>query len=172
MPRRPEGLKPQDVAVALRLALGPEAAYDEIAADLSMSASTAHASVRRLQRAGLLRPESRSVNRHALLEFLEHGLRYVFPATPDAMARGVPTAYSGPLLASEIVAEDAVVWADPDGRARGHAIPPLVEKAATLPTKCPAVYDLLTLVDAIRIGRVRERSRAMALLKEHLTVAA
>ena len=169
---KPTALKPQDVAVALRLAVNPRGTYLDLGADLSLSASTAHESVVRLHLAGLLRPESHDVNRHALLEFLEHGLRYVFPVRPESNVRGVPTAYSAPCLAKEIVAGDVVVWADPRGSVTGQRIAPLIERAAELPAKCPWLYDLLTLADAIRIGRVRERAIAVAKLTERLVVAA
>lgn len=172
MPNKPQALKPQDVAVVLRLAVAPDASYGKLAADLSMSQSTAHESVERLQLAGLLRPESRQVNRHALLEFLEHGVRYVFPAKPASKALGVPTAYSSPFLANEIVADDVIVWPDSRGSVTGQSIPPLLDRAAELPTRCPQVYELLTLVDAIRIGRVRERAKAVERIKERLAVAA
>lgn len=166
-----ESLKPYDVVVALRLASSPEASYGEIAADLSMSPSTAHESVMRLQTAGLLRPDSRKINRHSLIEFLEHGVRYMFPVRLEARTRGVPTAYSAPALSGEIVSDDAVVWPDVNGAALGASITPLHSKAEELPTKCPAVYELLTLVDAIRIGRIRERSRAMEKLRARLAPA-
>ena len=55
-------LKPVDVVVALRLAEAPEAKYEQLSADLGISSSTAHESVRRLQAAGLLRPGTRVVN--------------------------------------------------------------------------------------------------------------
>lgn len=171
MPKQ-EALKPHDVVVALRLAESPNASYAALAADLSMSASTAHESVERLQWAGLLRPESRQVNRHSLVEFLEHGIRYAFPAQLQAQARGIPTAHSGPLLANEIIADDTIVWPNVKGTAFGAAITPLYSKAQELPKKCPPVYELLTLVDAIRVGRVRERSKAVEKLKKRLSPAA
>lgn len=172
MPNKPQALKPQDVAVVLRLAVAPDASYAKLAGDLSMSPSTAHESVERLQLAGLLRPESRRVNRHSLLEFLEHGVRYMFPAKPGSKARGIPTAYSSPFLANEIVADDVIVWPDHRGSVTGQSIPPLINRAGELPTRCPQVYELLTLVDAIRIGRVRERAKAVEKIKERLAVAA
>lgn len=170
MPRQ-EALKPQDVAVALRLAEMPEASYVALGADLSMSPSTAHASVERLQRAGLLRPDSRQVNRHFLMEFLEHGVRYMFPAQLDVSARGVPTAYSGPALASEFISGDMLVWPDVKGSVVGQSMTPLYENAGELVSTCPSVYELLTLVDAIRIGRVRERAAAVKKIKERLALA-
>ncbi|MGQ0640428.1 MAG: MarR family transcriptional regulator [Gemmatimonadaceae bacterium] len=135
-----------------------------------MSASTAHGSVERLQVAGLLRPDSREVNRHYLLEFLEHGVKYAFPAALRSRAKGIGTAHSGPALSKEIIADDAIVWPDAHGNVVGQAIPPLWE-TADLPNKCPFVYDLLTLVDAVRIGRARERSKAVELLRQRLAFA-
>lgn len=171
MPKQ-EALKPQDVAVALRLAEMPEASYLALGADLAMSPSTAHGSVERLQLAGLLRPDSRQVNRHFLMEFLEHGVRYTFPAKLGVRARGVPTAWSGPALASDFISGDTIVWPDVKGNAVGQSMAPLYEKAAELANKCPSVYELLTLVDAIRIGRVRERATAIEKIRERLAPAA
>jgi len=156
-----EPLKPVDVVVGLRLAEAPEAKYDELSHDLGISSSTAHAAVRRLQAAGLLRPSSRVVNWLALQEFLAHGLRYVFPARPGERVRGVPTAHAGPPLAKHIVANDAIVWPNAEGPAEGEAIAPLYPQAVELPHRSPAAYEMVTLADAIRVGGTRERRRAL-----------
>lgn len=169
--RRQEALKPHDVVVALKLLEAPGASYNTLSSDLSMSSSTAHESVERLQIAGLLRPDTREVNRHYLLEFLEHGVKYAFPAKLDVPTKGVGTAHSGPALANEIVADEAIVWPDAHGNAYGRSMTPLWA-VEDLPNKCPYVYELLTLVDAIRVGRVRERSRAVEKLKKRLAFAA
>src|SRR5260370_24466710 len=116
-----EPLKPVDVVVGLRLAEAPEAKYDQLSADLGISSSTAHASVRRLQAAGLLRPSTRRVNWLAFQEFLAHGFRYAFPAPPGERARGVPTAHAGPPLARPIVPGDVIVSPDAAGPAAGGA---------------------------------------------------
>ncbi|MGH7537642.1 MAG: helix-turn-helix domain-containing protein [Gemmatimonadales bacterium] len=164
-------LNPVDVPVALRLADAPEASYQRISDDLGISPSTAHKSVQRLQHAGLLRPESRTVNWLALRDFLGHGLRYVFPARPGAVVRGVPTSHSGPPLAEHIRAEDAIVWPHAEGPATGAEIVPLYPQALRLPARSPRVYELLTLADALRVGRARERKLAMELLERRLNPA-
>jgi hypothetical protein len=165
-------LKPVDIAVALRLAAAPEAKYDQLSADLGISSSTAHAAVRRLQVAGLLRPGSRAVNRLAFQEFLEHGVRYAFPARPGAEVRGIPTAHAGPPLAGHIVAEDLFVWPSASGPAIGRAVAPLYPGATELPARCPSVYESLTLVDALRVGRARERKLAAEALGQKLQATA
>jgi hypothetical protein len=165
-------LKPVDVVVGLRLAEAPGATYQHLSADLGISASAAHASVRRLQAAGLLRPGSRVVNRLALGEFLAHGVRYAFPAHPGAVVRGVPTAHAAPPLADHIVAEDVLVWPSPSGGSTGRAIAPLYPRAVELPRRCPGVYRTLALVDALRVGRARERKLAVEAIRGRLATAA
>ncbi len=167
-----QSLKPVDLAVGLRLAEAPEAKYDQLSADLGISASTAHGAVRRLQVAGLLRPGSRAVNRLAFQKFLEHGVRYAFPARLGAEVRGIPTAHAGPPLARHIVAEDVLVWPSASGPAVGHAVVPLYRGATELPDRCPSVYESLTLVDALRVGRARERKLAAEALWQKLQAQA
>lgn len=158
-------LKPLDIAVAIGHAVEPDHAtptYAEMGARLRLSPSTVHESVRRLQAAGLLRPGTRQPNRSALREFVTHGLRYAFPPALGPTARGVPTAHSGPPLRDQFDAADALVWPHPGGTVRGASIAPLYPGATSLPERAPEVYRLLTLVDAIRAGRARERNAAIA----------
>lgn len=162
-------LKPLDVVVALRLADAAGATYEELARALGVSPSMAHGSVRRLRHAGLVRPDSRAVNRLALLEFLEHGVRYAFPARPGSTVRGVPTAHAAPPLADRIVAEDALVWPAATGAVRGRAVVPLYPRAVELPERSPGLYESVALVDAIRVGRARERRLAVDQLRRRLT---
>ena len=96
----------------------------------------------------------------------------MFPAKLDAPATGVPTAYSTPVFGSEIIADEAIVWPSINGSVVGQSMTPLYENAPQLPQRCPSLYDLLTLVDAIRVGRVRERAKAIEKLKARIDRAA
>lgn len=169
---RPLSLRPVDVPVALRLAEAPGPSYQILAADLGISPSWAHAAVQRLEQAGLLLPASRSVNWLALREFLAHGLRYAFPARAGERVRGVPTAHAAPPLAAHILAEDALVWPRADGPVSGQAITPLYPQAIELPERRPSLYELLALADALRVGRARERKRALEELDARIGHAA
>ncbi|HJS46565.1 MAG TPA: hypothetical protein VJ773_01125 [Gemmatimonadales bacterium] len=124
-----------------------------------MSPSVLHGAVRRLGLAGLLLPGTRQPNRSALLEFIEHGVRYAFPGTLGPVSRGVPTAHAGPDLAGTVVGEP-VVWASAEGASVGAAVAPLHPRADRLPELAPDVYAALALVDALRVGRARERTLA------------
>jgi len=161
-------LHPIDVPVALSLVEAPQATFQQISEMLGISSSTAHAAIARLRQAGLVRKENLEVARSALLEFLEHGVRYAFPAVVQTEGRGVPTAHAGPLMCADIVADTPFVWPAARGGAVGPSIAPLLRQAVELPVRSPGVYALLTVVDALRVGRVRERELAIGLLKSRL----
>ena len=107
--------------------------------------------------------------RAALEEFVLHGVRYAFAPKRTGVVRGLPTAYAAPVLASRIsVADDdiAPVWADAHGERRGEGIEPLYPSAPVAAREDPRLYALLALVDALRIGRARERRIAEQLLRK------
>ena len=78
------------------------------------------------------------------------------------MSRSPRTTRAAPPLADHIVAEDILVWPSISGQSTGRAIAPLYPRAVELPRRCPSVYQSLALVDALRVGRVRERKLALA----------
>ena len=165
-------LKPQDALVLLKLTVAGNAwSYPSLAESLGMSASEVHAAVGRAGRSGLYDAKHRSPNRKALLEFLVHGLRYVFPAERGALTRGLPTAHAVPPLKAKIQAsaDPPPVWPDPEGTVRGEELRPLYPSVPGAARRDPALYELLALVDAIRGGRARERKLAIAELQARLS---
>jgi len=160
-------LRPSDLAVVLSLSIlrdGAKVTLSQLGKILGLSSSTTFEAVQRLQRAGLLRPGTREPNRHALRNFLEHGVRHAFPPALGREVRGVPTAHAGPELSQQFDSVRPLVWPDPNRSVRGTALTPLFPQATNLPERAPAIYNALTLVDALRVGRARERSAAMAAL--------
>jgi hypothetical protein len=154
---------PFDVVLALAL-LRESGTLARLADVLAVVPSQVHAGLRRLDRAGLMRPGVRAVNPRALAEFILFGVRYAFPAVRGPLAEGVPTAYSAPPLAAHLDAVDVVVWpaSSAPHAVRGFCVRPLYRGAATLVETSPSTYGLVTLVDALRIGdpRVRDLARA------------
>ena len=168
-------LKPQDLLVLLKVAANPPQrwTYAALGEALSMSASETHACVKRAVASGLAVATSRtewSPVRPNLLEFMLHGVRYIWPATPGPVKRGVPTAFGVEPLAGQLNAApgEAPVWAHPEGKAKGPTLPPLYRTAPQAALADPALHRLLALLDALRIGRARERSLAAALMKAEL----
>ena len=137
--------------------------YAVVAGELEMSASEFHAAVRRLGQAGLVDPKDRRIRQGAVREFLIHGLRYVFPATPGGLTRGMPTSFAAPPL-SELISfgkENAPVWPDALGDSLGYGIEPLHPSAPKAARRDGRLYELLALIDALREGRNRERQIAI-----------
>ena len=165
-------LRPQDAVVLLKLAIAGGAwTYPSLADSLGMSSSEVHGAVARAKRAGLYNEQQRGPNRKALIEFLVHGIRYVFPAERGSMTRGLPTAHAAPPLSSKIMADGSPppVWPDAEGKVRGEGLRPLYRSVPAAARRDPALYELLALVDAIRGGRARERSLAVAELESRLS---
>lgn len=165
--------KSLDIVVLLKLLLDrKKRPYAVLSKELGISASEIHASVRRGIEAGLIDPESHLPLRKPLEEYLLHGVRYAFPAKPGPVARGIPTAYSAPPLADKISSGDLPpVWPDPFGPVRGVAVEPLYSSVVKAARLDPPLYELLALVDALRIGRARERNLAEEELKKRITHA-
>src|SRR3954465_7452271 len=102
-------LKPQDVAIVLQLCRFAERPpYPDIAAALAISASEAHAGVKRAHAARLVHgPElDYRPNRRAIEEFVLHGVKYAFPASRGELTRGVPTAHAAEPLKSKLAEVD------------------------------------------------------------------
>ncbi len=168
-------LRPVDICVLLRLTLesAESRSFQHLASDLVLSASEVHGSVGRAEQSGLLRREGRRrhVNRSGLLEFLEHGLRYAFPSEKGALTRGMPTAFAAEPLRSVLQGDAGLVpvWPHAEGTARGYAFTPLYKHAPDAALKDKALYELFSLADALRDGRVRERALAFEELRKRVS---
>jgi len=172
----PLPLKPQDVLVLLKLAVGGRgASYQKLANELFMSSSEVHEALKRAVKSQLVTKigsEMRLV-RPALIEFLVHGIRYVFPAECGGLTRGMPTASAVEPLLQQLVggSELPPVWPDPEGAVQGLAFSPLYRSVPQAARSDAALYELLALVDAVRGGDARERQLAQKELEERLSTA-
>jgi hypothetical protein len=167
-------LKPQDVAVVLKLCLygSRRPPYSHIALDLLMSPSEVHAAVKRAEASHLLHGSElgERPNVSALEEFLLHGLKYAFPAERGEPTRGVPTSYAAEPLRKMIARGDELppVWPYVKGSVRGVAFKPLYKLAPAAALRDPVLYEYLALADALRDGRARERQLAGDLILKRL----
>jgi hypothetical protein len=167
-------LKPQDVVVALKIALaasngsgdGPSYApsYAELAKSLFMSASEAHAAVQRAITSRLLAQSSAGLvaNRAALQEFLLHGLAYSFPGVEGPITRGMPTGAAAPHFSALFDQTQSLAWVWPDaqGEVRGPSLCPLYPNVPAACRLDDNLYRMLSALDALRAGAAREREIA------------
>lgn len=164
-----ESLRPHDVCVLLAIALQPEASYRQLAEAVGLSLGETHNSAKRLKLARLAAPGDAPVNKKGSLEFLAYGVPYAFPAQVGAPTRGIPTAFSAPPLQREISGSDIIVWPSADGSMRGTSLAPLSHTVSHIWQTSQPLYELMALVDAIRVGRAREREWAREQLRDILT---
>lgn len=166
-------LKPQDIVILLKLvSIGDRQwSFSSLANDLAMSPSEVHSGIGRATAARLFDAQRKVPVLRALLEFLVHGVKYVFPPEKGHLTRGVPTSYAAPPLNTLIIQSDdpPPVWPDPDGKVRGLEFSPLYRSVPKAVAEDQTLYELLTLVDAIRDGRARERELAVKELTARLT---
>jgi hypothetical protein len=97
-------------------------------------------------------------------------MKFVFPAKPGAMTRGVPTAFAAPMLKSLLVSggQYIYVWPFAHGSDMGQSVPPLFRSVPEAVQKDDGLYEYLSLVDAIRLGNQREAGLAGKRLSERL----
>lgn len=167
-------MKPVDTVIAAKLVSVAISGipYADLAEALKISIAEAHAATKRLVQAKLFKDTGRQVpypKRQALLEFWVHGLKYVYPAELGAPVRGIPTSIGAAPLNQEFATPDGGVpiWPSPEGTLRGPALKPIHPRALSAISD-ERVYELLSLIDALREGRVREQKLAADLLKVRL----
>ena len=172
--RKFNGLRPQDVALLLKLVAHPTRAWlgKDLAQTLYLSASEISEALARCRFSRLLAPDPHTftVHRQALLDFLCYGLPYAFAVQPGAPARGLPTGASAPPLAQTFGPEPAQVWPGAVGNQWGVAVEPLYPQAPAAAQQDASFYALLALTDALRLGRPREVKLARQLLEQSVVV--
>lgn len=160
-------MRPQDIAILLKIiAIGnSDWQLAILSSSLKISISEISESLNRSRIAGLIDYNKKNINRQCLLEFLEHGVRYVFPQQPGAFARGIATAHSHAFMKNVFISEMNYVWSDPKGDIMGLMIEPFYPKQVEAAKEDVEFYKLLSLVDTIRVGKIREIKYAVNELK-------
>jgi hypothetical protein len=168
--KKHSGMRPQDVAVLLKILSQNNARWyiKDLAAELFISQSEVSESLHRSFIAGLISADKKSVMKQSLLEFLEHGLKFVFPQKPGALVAGIATSHSAPPLKNFIASKENYVWPYAEGNMRGQSIEPLYSAAPKASLKDKKLYELLALTDALRVGRAREKSLALKEIKKRI----
>lgn len=145
-----------------------------LGASLGISKTEVSASINRSLEVGLATRDRKlgrvKPNRRNLYDFISHGLKFVFPVKPGAPERGIPTAFSAPMLQGQLVSAgtDIYIWPYAQGKERGLSVKPLFKSVPEAVQRDERLYEYLALVDAIRLGKPRESNLAAERLKERL----
>lgn len=168
--RQHKGMRPQDIVVLIKIILleGKEWQFQDIARDLYISPAEVSESLSRSSYAGLINHERRKVFRNAFFEFLQFGMPYVFPQAPGAMTKGMATAHGHKYFKSSIVSNEIYVWPDANGIDYGQAIEPLYGNQVKAAKDDSELYEILAMLDVIRVGKNREKKVAINYLRKLL----
>lgn len=168
--KRHNGMRPQDVLILLKKITknGKNLLNKDIAASLKISQSEVSEALERCRIAKLVDRNKQKINIMALEEFLIYGLKYVFPAQPENIVRGIPTAFSATPIKEQISqGTEKYVWPYNKGTERGQGIEPLYKSVPEIVNDDAELYELLVIVDTLRIGKIREIEIAKSELKKH-----
>jgi hypothetical protein len=167
------GMRPQDVVMLLKMiSLGEKkCSLIEMADYLYISAGEVSKAMDRNVVAGLVSSDKTRVNKLALRDFLIYGLKYVFPPQLGSTTRGIATAHSASPVNKYITENgDNYVWKYYKGTKRGNSIVPLYDKITKFIEYQPELYEYLTIIDTLRIGKKREIDFAITELDKKLSI--
>lgn len=156
--KKHNGMRPHDIVILLKIATYSNDNWlmKDVAYDLYISASEVTESLNRSVESGLISNNKKSIMKSSLLEFIIYGLKYVFPQKPGPLVRGIKTSHSVFPLSEVILSNETYAWPYFEGDCIGFSIDPLHPNVPKACLKDPKLYELLSLVDAIRIGDKRE----------------
>ena len=104
---------------------------------------------------GLVLADERRTNGEALSDFAAHGVPFAFPPIIGPATVGVPTAHSSVPFEQLLESPDKFVWPHESGSIRGQSLMPLFPGAPALFGRNQPLYELLAIVDALRVGTTR-----------------
>jgi hypothetical protein len=144
-----------------------------LAEELYLPPATVQRALERLAVVRLFDAGRRRVNVGASEELFIHALRFIVPSVVGGETRGLPTAWAVPPLAEHLAGNGELppVWPDPLGEVRGLELQPLHPRVVSLARADAQMYELLALVDGLRVGDARVRALAVELLSEWILAA-
>lgn len=160
--RKHNGIRPQDIVVLLKILLFKSENWfiQDLVHSLKISLSEVSESLDRSRFSGLLDESKKKVNRQGLNNLLVYSIQYIFPVKPNSLVRGTPTAHSFANFQKEFNSSVQYVWKDDEGEVIGQEIEPLYKNQLFAIKQDALLYEILALVDMLRVGKKRERNFA------------
>jgi hypothetical protein len=171
--KKHNGMRPQDIVILLKMITLHNAnwTFAQIAHTLQICESEVSYAMERNKLAGLVNSDKNRVNKLALREFLIYGVKYVFPPQVGHSVRGIATAHSASPVNQYITeGNEHYVWKYYKGTKRGNMIVPLYDKVPKIVEGESELYEFLTIIDTLRIGKKREIEIAINELDKRLSV--
>jgi hypothetical protein len=163
-------IKGQDVAVVVKLLCLADQPWRQVdlAMALELSQGEIAKSLQRLSQVGLI--FNHQPNQKACEEFLISAVKYMFPVQLGALTIGKRTGVSTSYFQKHLLQsqENMYVWPDLDGDTRGQMVYPLYPGLSKAASKDERFYHMMSAVEVLRMGKVRDKEIARILLKEEI----
>nr|WP_294922704.1 hypothetical protein [uncultured Flavobacterium sp.] len=168
--KKHNGMRPHDIVILLKIISYNHDNWlmKDLAYELLISQSEISESLNRSILSGLISSNKKRIMKSSLLDFIIYGLKYVFPQKPGPMVRGIKTSHSSIPLSEIILSNEIFVWPHFEGNSKGFAVEPLHPNVPKACLNDPKLYELLSLIDAIRLGNNREFNIAINELKQRI----
>lgn len=168
-------LQAVDLVVLLGLLRHPAGDWTvrSLAAELRLPPATVQRALERLAVVRVFDAGRRRVNVGVCEELFTHALGFVAPGLVGGETRGMATAWAAPPLVEHLAGNGDLppVWPDPLGEVRGLEVKPLHPRVVSLAQADREMYELLALIDGLRVGDARVRQLAVRLLREWILAA-
>lgn len=165
-------VSPDQVAESGRTApeeISKKPSVRQLAESIQISPGEISKSTQRLVAAKLVieREGEYLAEKSGLLDWLCYGVRHAYPIEIIGYGRGMPTAWNCPLVKTDIMPPDPpIVWAVSGGSVEGSMIKPSHASIPFAASNDDLLYEALSLVEAIRMGKPRE----LAVAREALSI--
>ena len=169
-------LKPHDVVVACQIAIWPEETwtYEKVGKSLRISTSEIFNVLKRCRHSKLVAKTEASseVNKPHLLDFLVHGVPTAFYPKRIEVVKGVLTAMHAPLFRSRFTTDRdiPIVWPLAKGKDMGEGLLPLYPTVPAICQQNETLYNMLSAIDVLRVGKQREKDAAISVLASILQI--
>ena len=152
--------------------------YASVAAAVEISTSEVHDALKRCRSAQLVVPmrETEIVSKKHFYDLLVFAVPRIFYAVRGGLDLGWPTGVQLPTLLPSFEGlrpeplKDALplVWPDPKGTTRGETLLPIYPSVPEAARKDAGLYELLALIDVVRLGDLKHKKKAMELLAKRI----
>jgi hypothetical protein len=159
-------LKAQDITILVKIIAleNKEWSINDLSSSLSISQSEVSKALSRLAFSGLIDETKKSPAKNSLFDVIVNSIMFLFPVRPGQVLKGIPTAHSVAPLSKKIRSSVNYIWPDPNGTMRGESIEPLYKTVPKIVGEDKKFYEMMALIDALRVGKSREQ----VLAKEEL----
>jgi len=165
-------MKAQDIVILLKIIALEARGWTmlELSRSLYLSQSEVSKALERLAFSGLIDESKKLPAKNTLYDVIINSIKYLFPVKPNRILKGIATAHSAEPMSKKIVSDSKYVWPDVNGKIRGESIEPLYKNAPKAALEDKKLYEMLSIIDCLRVGKVREQKIAMVELKKRFNI--